>query len=312
MKRTNSQRYSGRFTINPLLLGAATAPLLLGGVVAGAWATEPCNDEDNFGECKALIEINASDGDIGFHWLIDGDDLNSTRMDDPNGKKVYENKAFGPLRDQKLTETFGESAEPLCFVPLPEDQDEDFDEEDVVTLAEFLERWAAGPYTVSGSADGGEKLFGMTELTYMIPAAPSDVGIDDNDASVVEWAPGDDLGKCATSQELQALVGAGVLPRHPQSVMVDSYEVVVEPDVDEDEPNAALINSRVFSARVPGSVTSLTVSQEYLLALGDGTPVKLEVGAIGGEDNATFTEEDGFCVVVENGDASIEECEEED
>ena len=35
-------------------------------------------------------------------------------MDDPNGKKVDENKAFNPLRDQKLTETFGESAEPVC------------------------------------------------------------------------------------------------------------------------------------------------------------------------------------------------------
>ena len=302
MKRISAQKYPGRFSINTLLLGATAAPLLLSGVVTNAWATEPCGD---FGECTALIEINSSDGDIGFHWLIDGDDLNSTRMDDPNGKKVYENKAFGPLRDQKLTETFGESAEPVCRESLKEDEDDV-----VVTLEEFLARWAEGPYTVSGSADGGEKLFGMTSLTYMIPAAPADVEIVDGSV-VIEWAPGVDLGECATEGELDQLVADGVLPQHPENVMVDSYEVVVEPDVDEDEPNAALINSRVFGVRVPGDVTSLTVSQEYLLALGDGTPVKVEVGAIGGEDNATFTEEDGFCVVVDMGEATIEEFEED-
>jgi len=40
-----------------------------------------------------LIEINASDGDIGFHFLRDGDDLNSARIYDPNGKKIFEDKA---------------------------------------------------------------------------------------------------------------------------------------------------------------------------------------------------------------------------
>lgn len=285
------------------LLGVASVPLLLGGIITDTRATEPCDD---FGECKALIEINTSDGDIGFHWLIDGDDLNSVRMDDPNGKKVYENKAFNPLRDQKLTETFGESAEPVCRESLKEDEDDV-----VVTLEEFLERWASGPYSVSGSADGGERLFGMTELTYEIPAAPQDLEIV-NGSVIIEWEPGVDLGECATEAELESLYNAGVLPQEPKNVIVDSYEVVVEPDVDEDEPNAALINSRVFSVRVPGGITSLTIPQEYLLALGDGTPVKFEVGAIGGKDNATFTEEDGFCVVVENGEATIEECEEEE
>ena len=66
-------------------------------------ATEPCDD---FGECKVLIEINSTDGDIGFHFLMDGDDLNSARIHDPNGTKVFEDFAKGPLRDQKLTDLF--------------------------------------------------------------------------------------------------------------------------------------------------------------------------------------------------------------
>ena len=58
------------------VLASAVAALLCG----TAGATEPCGD---FGECKALIEINSSDGDIGFHFLMDGDDLNSDRIHDP-------------------------------------------------------------------------------------------------------------------------------------------------------------------------------------------------------------------------------------
>ncbi len=293
---------NSKLCLRRALLEAASGSLLLGGFITVAQATEPCDD---FGECKALIEINSSDGDIGFHWLIDGDDLNSVRMDDPNGKKIYQNKAFGPLRDQNLTETFGESAEPVCRESLKESEDDV-----VVTLEEFLERWTSGPYSVSGSGDGGEKLFGMTELTYEIPAAPQDLEITGGSV-VIEWADGEDLGECATKAELDDLVNDGILPIHPEDVTVDSYEVVMEPDVDEDEPNAAMINSRVFSVRVPGNVTQVTVPQEYLLALGDETPVKFEVGAIGGEDNATFTER-GDCEVSINGDEATVECEDED
>lgn len=58
---------------------AKSLPAISAGLLAGAGstiaaATEPCGD---LGECKALIEINSTDGDIGFHFLMDGDDLNS-------------------------------------------------------------------------------------------------------------------------------------------------------------------------------------------------------------------------------------------
>jgi hypothetical protein len=53
-----------------------------------------------------------------------------------------------------------------------------------------------------------------------------------------------------------------------------------------------------FSIRVTGDVAvkAVSVPAEYLAALPDDTPVKIEVGAIGIDDNATFSEEDGFCV----------------
>ena len=134
-------------------------------------ATAPCDD---FGECKALIEINASDGDIGFHFLMDGDDLNSAQINDPNGAKLFEDSAKGPLKEQKLTETFTESAEPLCWA----DPDADPDDE-IVTLEEFLDRWTPGTYTFTGMGDGGEKSVGETEFTFAMPAAPQHVPVID-------------------------------------------------------------------------------------------------------------------------------------
>jgi hypothetical protein len=262
---------------------AAGAVLVLGTGTTAARAAEPCGD---FGECKALIEINATDGDIGFHFLMDGDDLNSGRLFDPLGAKLFEDEAKGRLRDQKLTELFAESAEPLCW------QDPEADPEDeIVTLEEFLARWLAGTYLFTGMGDGGEKSEGETALTHEIPAAPADVAFD---GSVISWAAGNDLGKCASQAELNALVTAEVLPVHPESVPVVAWEIVLEPDVADGDPTGNL----VFSIRVAGGIEpkQVTVPADYLGSLPANTPVKIEVGAIGVNDNATFTEVGGFCV----------------
>ena len=268
-----------------------TAAIVLALLVTGttvAKATEPCDD---FGECKVLIEINASDGDIGFHFLMDGDDLNSARLRDPNGSKVFEDQAKGPLTEQKLTETFAESAEPLCWADPEADPDEE-----IVTLEEFLDRWTAGTYVFEGMGDGGEKSEGETELTYDLPAAPADV---DFDGSVISWAAGDDLGNCASFADLADLVTAGVLPEHPADVAVAAWEIVLEPDVDDGDPTGKL----KYTLRVSGDIApkEVTVPADYLASLPDDTPVKIEVGAIGADDNATFTEEDGFCVNEDQG-----------
>ena len=262
---------------------AAGAVLALGAGAGAARATEPCGD---FGECKALIEINATDGDIGFHFLMDGDDLNAASIVDPNGARVFEEQAKGPLREQKLTETFAESAEPLCWADPEADPDEE-----IVTLEEFLERWAAGTYRFRGRGDGGERSRGETELTHELPAAPAGLNFD---GSVISWEAGDDLGNCASFTELNDFVGSGLLPVHPVDVPVAAWEVVLEPDVEDGDPTGDL----VFSVRVPGDIetTAVTVPQEHLDSLPDDTPVKIEVGAIGLDDNATFAEVGGFCV----------------
>ena len=273
---------------------------------------EECGDDQPFGECRVLVEINSTDGDIGFHWLTDGGDLNSTRIDDPNGAKVFENGGFGPLREQKLTESFGESAEPVCW----DDGDVELDE--IVTLRDFRDTWEPGTYQVSGKSDEGEKSFGEAELTYYLPAAPKELDFD-VDTGVISWESGDDLGNCTPEapDSLAQLVADEVLDAMPEDVPVLAWEVVLEPDVDDTDPRAGLVfRTRLagpLSAVAAGTPYSVTVPSGYLDALGDDTPVKIEIGAIGGDfeldddevdgddDNATFTEADGFCVNEDEG-----------
>lgn len=266
------------------LFGAAGAMVVMA-ITTVATATEPCNDEDGLGECKALIEINSTDGDIGFHFLMDGDDLIKSEVRNPDGIKIFEAIAKKEEREQFMTETFVESAEPLCW----EKPGEEEDWEDIVTLEDFLELWTPGFYEFIGKGEEGEVLSGETELTFDIPAAPTSLAFD---GSVITWAAGNDLGNCADWDELNELV-PDVLPRHPASVPVDVWEVVFEPDVEDGE----LLGQLKFTIRVAGDATkAVTVPPEYLAGIPDDTLAKIEVGAIGGEDNATFTEILDICI----------------
>ena len=265
------------------LLALAVAVLLSIGLTT-ANATEPCDD---FGECKVLIEINSTDGDIGFHFLVDGDDLIRTVLFNPEHKRIFSYIARRELRKQFVTETFAESAEPLCDESLVEEEDDE-----VVTLEEFLERWSEGEYHFFGIGDGWEFSHGVTPLTFDLPAAP-DLECDGCgfDGSIISWEAGDDLGEC--SADLVELVADDVLPA-PVDVDVAAWEVVFEPDVEDGEPEGAF----VYSVRVAGDIATkeVTVPADYLVSLDDNTPVKIEVGAIGEEDNATFTEIFDICV----------------
>jgi hypothetical protein len=114
----------------------------------------------------------------------------------------------------------------------------------------------------------------------------------DDKKGVISWSPGDDLGECATFDDLIDLVTDGVLPMHPEDVTVAAWEVVFEPDVADGNPTGNL----KFTIRVPVGTTEVTVPKDYIASLPDDTPVKIEVGAIGADDNATFTEEGDLCI----------------
>jgi hypothetical protein len=261
--------------LRTVLLVAGSSALLSIGSTIVAVADEPCGDLD---ECRALIEINASDGDIGFHALFDAEGWREAKISNPQGRKLFQGRASNQLRQQTLTEGFFESDEPVCEAGLAEDEDDE-----VLTLPEFLDRFAAGAYRFTIRSDDGETSSGTTDFTHNIPAAPSEVSFD---GSVISWAYGSDLGACTTLPE-------GFTFAAEEDIV--GYEVVMEPEDEALEPFT-------FTVRVPsnGPVYNVTVPPDYLASLPVNTPVKVEVGAIerrpnGSFGNQTFTEEGGFC-----------------
>lgn len=251
-----------------------------------AAATEPCG---GLGECRATVEINATDGDIGFHWLADADDLRGTEIVGAHGERIFANSVAGGLRRQGLTESFGESSEPKCRAALREEPDDP-----VVTVAQFVHRFPAGLYLFRGFSTDGAVLRGRTALTHWLPAAPRNI---DFAGGVITWQAGSSLGVCASERELWSLVDAGVLPVHPVNVPVVSWEVTLELEDD---------LHRAFTIRLPargaGAQMSVTVPPEFLYSVPADTPAKIEVGAVGGrldigdDDNATFSELTGLCL----------------
>ena len=165
-----------------------------------------------------------------------------------------------------------------------------------MTLAEFLDRWSEGTYHFFGIGDGWELSWGHSELAFDLPAAPKNLAyveeIDDGDVEgEISWIPGDDLGNC--SGNLAQLVADGVLPA-PADVPVAAWEVVFEPDVEDGD----IVGSFKYIVRIAGDVEELEVEvpDDYLETLPNDTKVKIEVGAIGFDDNATFTEIFDICV----------------
>jgi len=302
------------FVSNRLFVLAAVA--FFGAGITTANATEPCDD---FGECKVLVEINSTDGDAGFHFLMDGDDLRWAGMFNPHGRKIFSYHTRRELRSQTLTETFAESAEPLCWF------DPEEDPEDVVTLEEFLGRWKTGTYHFLGISAGWEISSGASPLGFDLPAAPAEVEYEsemdgDDIEGEISWEPGDDLGNCAERWDEEDEEEGDdpnvpnlddilhLLDEDPEDVEVFAWEVVLEPDFEDEDPNSVLNNMK-YVVRIPGDGCDedekvdgecvefeAEVPDDYLETLPENTPAKAEVGAIGLEDNATFTEIDEICL----------------
>lgn len=281
--------------------GIAATGLILA-TASTAWGR---NDVEviEFDEFEPIIEINATDGDIGFHMLLDGEAWKLAKVYDGDGDPMLRARAVKDedLDEQGITEFFIESAEPPCWLDL---SDPDADPDEVVDLEEFLDRFEEGTYTARGRTLEGDRLVAEGDFTHNIPAAPeTDVEIDwvmdDGELELeveIVWGPGNDLGNCEFPDDL--------LETHPADVDVVRYEIVVEPDDDQlDEINEAReamdeeeIPGGVFSAQIPAEAEEyeVEVPEEWLepyIAAGV-TTFKYEVGAKEESGNQTFTEDE--------------------
>ena len=130
------------------------------------------DDETPFEEGRLFFELNDTDGDLGIHGKIDGDEWKRLKIEDPRERKMLDVKVRGRLKRQGLTELFFESAEPT------------FDELDP---ADFFARFPAGIYEIEGITLDGEERENEVYLSHVIPAAPMVVEVGE-----ATEAPGDD------------------------------------------------------------------------------------------------------------------------
>jgi hypothetical protein len=219
------------------------------------------DDEEPFEEARLFFELNDTDGDLGIHGKIDGDEWKYLEIEDPRDRKMMHVWVRGRLRRQGLTELFFESAEPT------------FDELDP---EKFFRRFPEGEYDIEGYTLDGEERESEVYLSHIIPAAPDGVKINGTDAPedcdaelpvvdpsggvTISWDQVDEshAAKWAGDPEKIALGEDG-------DVVVRYYEVVVE--VDETDFKATAIippgDSDTVSWTLPEDFFVLSEEGEY-------------------------------------------------
>jgi hypothetical protein len=157
---------------------AALALLALGATALGGdRPSEAASQPVRLAAATLIIEVNATDGDAGLQFFLDGEPWNSMTISDPRGRVAVDVDAEGRLKDWGLTELFSESNEP----PFSE-----------VPLAEFKARFPEGRYTFVGETIEGEQLVGSARLSHDIPdgpriTAPADGAEVSRDGVVARW-----------------------------------------------------------------------------------------------------------------------------
>jgi hypothetical protein len=231
----------------PVFLVAVVA-LILGAAAPNCWA------EDSFDVADVYAELNDTDGDLGFHALIDGEAYKYLKIEDPRERNILNLSVRGRLRRQGLTELFFESAEP------------NFED---LTPEQFFNRFREGMYEIEAITLEGDELESEDLFRHVMPAPPDGITV-----SGQAMAPTCDEDDEDYDEELVPTIEAGedviiawgeVNSSHPDigddgEIIPALYEVVVEAElvVDGEEFTS------VYSVVLPPSQTSMTVPEEFI------------------------------------------------
>lgn len=254
--------------MNALTRSLLTWPAAIAALAASAAAAAGSDAEENeipFSEARLFFELNHTDGDLGFHGLIDGDEWRRLEIEDPWEQQILDVQVRGRLRRQGLTEIFFESAEPP------------FDE---LPPREFFRRFPEGKYEIEGITLGGEELESTVRLSHVMPAPPGNVQVaglaaaencdaelpvvDGDDSVVISWAP------VTTSHPTVGKSG-------PVAVAHYQFVVEVEPE--------GFTDPLVTSVELPPGITEFEVPSA-LLELADEFKFEILVRATNGNQTA--------------------------
>jgi len=240
------------------------------------------DDEEPFDEARLFFELNDTDGDLGIHGKVDGDEWKYLEIEDPRDRKMLNIWVRGRLRRQGLTELFFESAEPT------------FDE---LNPKKFFRRFPEGEYDIEGYTLDGEERESEVYLSHVIPAAPDGVKIngiaapEDCDAVLPEIDP---TGGVIISWDQVTMSHAEKWADDPEKIALGDegdivlryYEVVVE--IDESDFKATAI--------IPpgdGDTVSWTLPEDFF-GLSEEGEYKFEILV-----RTNILDEDGDLVTVE-------------
>ncbi|NJN45609.1 MAG: hypothetical protein HC808_02960 [Candidatus Competibacteraceae bacterium] len=209
-------------------------------------------DEIPFDVADVYAELNNTDGDLGFHALIDGDAWRRLDIESPSGRKLLNVNVRGSLRRQGLTELFFESAEPP------------FDE---LSPEEFFARFEEGEYEIEGKTLDGQELE-STDLFWHVMPAPPEPTVNGELMAIQcdDEEPGYDASLVSSPV---TIAWDPVTTSHPTigrfgEIAAALYQVVVEVDL---EVNGEEFTS-VFNVNLPPDETEMTVPEEFI-ALGE-------------------------------------------
>ena len=279
-KRKKSNGTKRSMLLLPVFLVALVA-LIMGAAAPNCWARggghgDDDGDEISFEVADVYAELNDTDGDLGFHALIDGEPWKYLKIEDPRERVILWVSSMGRLRRQGLTELFFESAEPP------------FDE---LTPEQFFRRFPAGMYEIESRTLEGDEQESEDLFWHVMPAQP---GLQLDGSVQIEVGVETDTvikGKCDDEDPLYGPVEVGgdtvlinwepVTTSHPTigdpgDITVELYQFVVE----EEESGSKL------SVDLPPDVTEWTVPEEFI-ALGDEFKYEILVKeATGGNQTA--------------------------
>ena len=132
-------------------------------IAATATRTSTVRRAQEFEVARVFLELNDTDGDLGFHGVIDGDEWTSLGIVAPGDKRLLNVVTRTALRQQGLTEIDFESAEPP------------FDE---LPVADFLARFPEGVYRIEASAQEGGTIAGRSRLSHVLAAPVSNITVN--------------------------------------------------------------------------------------------------------------------------------------
>lgn len=238
---------------------ALTTLLMLAAAVPGL-AQEV---EAPFSVAKVFFQLNDTDGDLGFHAIIDGEPWKTLAIESPSERTLLSISTRSQLRLQGLTELRFESAEP------------NFDDLDP---SEFFSRFPPGIYEVEATTLDGGELESEVEITHVLPAAPENLRV-----SGMPVPEDCDEGPVPVIAGAVVISWDAVTTSHPEigdagPIDIVRYELAVEREA----PTALTLTADLE----PGT-TTFTVPSE-LIASGD--EIKFQVLATDAGGNETSSE----------------------